>query len=107
MSRANGDVKMRDDAIAELKRASPSNSMARCELARAYEWTDRLDDARVEMEKCLKSDRSPQNHYRMGIIYRRLGLADLAQREMEQRNLILQRMSEQTAASLNSLQSFQ
>ena len=90
VSRQNGDTDLRDDATAELKRASSSNLMARCELARAYEWTDHLDDARREMEGCLKSNDSPQNHYRMGMIYRRLGLADLARREMEQRNLLLQ-----------------
>ncbi len=56
------------------------------------------------METCVQLDPSPQNHYRLGLLYRKLGLADGAQKEMQQRNAVLQRMSEQTALGLAALQ---
>ena len=96
---------MRDDAIAGLKRAPPGDLVAHCELARAWEWTNRLQEARTEMETCLKFDPSPQNHYRMGLIYKRLGLDDLSQIEMNLRKQLLDKMSEETALGLNALES--
>jgi tetratricopeptide (TPR) repeat protein len=107
IARENGDLAMQSEAIAGLKRAPAADPIARCELARAYDWTNRLEDARQEMEACVKSDASPQNHYRMGLIYRRLGLNDLARKEMDLRARTLQKMTEETAAGLNSLKSFQ
>lgn len=97
---------MQNEAIAGLKRAPANDPVARCELARAWEWKNRLQDARTEMEACLRSDPSPQNHYRMGLIYKRLGLNDLSQSEMDQRKRMLEKMSEETALGLNTLKSF-
>jgi hypothetical protein len=83
-----------------------ADPVARCELARALEWTDHLDEARTEMEACVRLDPSPQNHYRLGQIYRRLGLPDLAKREMDLRNRMLRDTTEETEAGLNTLKSF-
>jgi tetratricopeptide (TPR) repeat protein len=106
IAREQDNPEMLQQAIAALQEAARENPVARCELARALEWTNHLSEARPYMEACLHSDPSPQNHYRLGLIYQRLGLTDLAQREMDLRTQILQRMSEQTAAGLNALQSF-
>ena len=107
VARETDDAAMQGEAIAGLKRAPQADLTARCELARAYEWTNQLEDARKQMEICVKSDVSPQNHYRMGVIYRRLGLTDLARKEMDLRNQILRKMTEETAVGLNSLKAFQ
>lgn len=106
VAREKDDPAMQNEAIAGLKRAPANDPVARCELARAWEWKNRLQDARTEMEACLRSDPSPQNHYRMGLIYKRLGLNDLSQSEMDQRKRMLEKMSEETALGLNTLKSF-
>jgi tetratricopeptide (TPR) repeat protein len=107
LAREKDDPAMQDEAIAGLKRAPAGDPVARCELARAWEWSGRLQEARAEMEACLRFDPSPQNHYRMGLIYKRLGLDDLSRSEMDIRKQMLQKMSEETALGLNTLKSFQ
>jgi tetratricopeptide (TPR) repeat protein len=106
VAREKDDSAMQNQAIAGLKQAPAGDPVARCELARAWEWTNRLQEARTEMEACLRFDPSPQNHYRMGLIYKRLGLNDLSQNEMDQRKRMLLKMSEETALGLNTLKSF-
>jgi tetratricopeptide (TPR) repeat protein len=106
VAREKDDPAMQNEAIAGLKRAPANDPVARCELARAWEWTNHLQDARTEMEACLRFDPSPQNHYRMGLIYKRLGLNDLSQNELDQRKQMLQKMSEETALGLNTLKTF-
>jgi len=106
VAREKDDPAMLKAAIAGLQRAPAGDIAARCELARAWEWTNRLQEARMEMEACLRFDATPQNHYRMGLIYKRLGLNDLSQNEMDQRKQMLQKMSEETALGLNTLKAF-
>jgi tetratricopeptide (TPR) repeat protein len=103
LSRETGDPAMEAEAIAGLKRAPPADPVAHCELARAWEWTGRLPEARAEMETCLKFASTPQNHYRMGLVYKRLGLDDLSRKEMEIRQQLLQGMPDETALDLNVL----
>ena len=105
-SHASGDSQVQNQAIADLKLAPPQNPIAHCELGRAYEWSGNLAAARGELETCVHLEPTPQNHYRLGIVYQKLGLADLAHREMELRNGALRKMSEQTALGLNALESF-
>lgn len=100
VARERGDTALQTRSLAALKLAGPRDPIGRCELGHAYEWTGELQQARHEMETCVELDPSPQNHYRLGLLYRKLGLPDLAQKEMQQRNSILQRMSEQTALGL-------
>ena len=59
------------------------------------------------MEVCVRLDPTPQNHYRLGLIYQKLGFTDLAHKEMELRNQIQAKMSQDTAAGMNALQTFQ
>ena len=106
VAREKDDPAMQNEAIAGLKRAPGDDPIARCELARAWEWTNRLQEARTEMEACLRFVPSPQNHYRMGLIYKRLGLNDLSQGEMDQRKRMLQKMSEESALGLKTLKAF-
>ena len=106
LARQLDDAAMQKEAIAGLRRAAsddPVDPIAHCELARAFEWTDRLPEARTEMEACVQFDPSPQNHYRMGLIYKRLGMNDLSQREMDLRRQMLEKMSEETALGLNAV----
>ena len=107
VARGNHDPVVQKEAIEGLMHAPASDTFAHCELARAWEWTDRLPEARVEMEACLRVDpSSPQNHYRLGLIYKRLGLDEPSRKQMDERNRLLQRMSDETAAGLEALKSF-
>lgn len=106
LARVDRDVAMQAAAVAGLEQAAKTNdAVARCELARAREWAGRLEDARTEMEACVAADPAPQNNYRLGVIYQRLGLPELARKQMELRNRTLQGMSEQSAIGLRALES--
>jgi len=52
-------------------------------------------------------DPTPQHHYMLALIYRKLGKTELAHRELELRSRILQRISEEATLSLNALAAFQ
>ncbi len=103
VARERDDAVLLERAMDDLSRAAQSDPMARCELARAWEWRDHLPEARTEMEACVQFDPSPQNHYRLGLIYRRMGLATLATQQMEIRNRLLKNDSEEAVSGLNSL----
>ena len=107
IARETGDTKLTTRAIAELQRAPQGSAVGHCELGRAYEWNGKLQDARKEMEVCVRLDPSPQNHYRLALLYRKLGEPELAHKEMELRTAILARMSEETALGLNALEGFE
>jgi tetratricopeptide (TPR) repeat protein len=106
VAREQDDKATISTAIAVLERAPAQNVIARCELARAYEWSQRLPAARVQMEACVSLDPTPQNHYRLGMLYQKLGLSSLARREMALRNQIQAKMTQETAVGMNALQSF-
>ena len=106
-ARETQDSAMEAEAIAGLESAPAADVVARCELARARQWNNRMPEARKEMELCIASFPSPQNHYRLALIYQRLGLAELAKKQMDLRNQLLEKMSGQTANGLAALRSLQ
>lgn len=106
IAREKDDAAAIRKAIASLERAPNENGLASCELARGYEWSHQLGPARREMETCVRLDPTPQNHYRLGTLYQKLGLSNRAQQQMALRNEIQAKMSEETAAGLNALESF-
>ncbi len=58
---------------------APDEPIARCELGKAFEWSQQWPEARMQMERCVRLDPdSPESHYRLARIYRRLGLTTLA-----------------------------
>jgi Putative Zn-dependent protease, contains TPR repeats len=102
----------KDDAVLrrrtmEALRAAPADSaLARCELGYAYQAAGQLNDAQSQMESCVRLDPSPQNHYRLGRIYSRLGLEDLARRQMELRKAAAARLNEQVERRENAVAAF-
>lgn len=97
LARESGDRTLFSQATEALKLADENDAVGRCELARAYEWQGRLSAAQTELEACVRLDSTPQNHYRLGLVYERLGLSALAAREMARRQELLKSMSDQTA----------
>jgi uncharacterized protein HemY len=104
-AREEGDAPLEEQAVAVLKR--DDSAVAHCALGRAYEWRNQMSDAAEQMESCVHLDPTPQHHYILALIYRRLGKTELAHRELELRNRMLQRISEEAALSLNALAAFQ
>ena len=86
VAREHGDSETISRSIAVLAHASPRDPVATCELALGYEWSHQLREARRQMEACVRLDPTPQNHYRLGTLYQKLGLSNLARQEMELRN---------------------
>lgn len=74
------------ERLRKAAEAAPQEPLARCNLGKALEAEQNWAAARVETEACarLQPD-SPEAHYRLARIYRKLGLADAARREDEQR----------------------
>lgn len=106
-ARASGNTALFAKATDVLERAPRSDAVRSCELARAYEWQNRLNDARRELENCVHLDGNPQNHYRLGILYQRLGESALAAQEMARRAELLKTMSEETALASAALSASQ
>src|SRR5206468_6838952 len=74
----SGDESRRPEILAKLRhavRASPEDSVARCQLGKALEWSQQWPQSRAQMEKCVQLEPdSPESHYRLARVYRRLGL---------------------------------
>lgn len=104
-AREEGDAAAEEQAITVLKRGD--TAIAHCALGRAYEWRNQMNDAAEQMESCVHLDPTPQHHYMLALIYRRLGKTGLAHRELELRSRMLQRISEDATLSLNALAAFQ
>ncbi len=107
MARETGDSSLQAQAVAALKRAPQDSAIARCELGRAYQADAQWAAARAELEACVRLDSSPQNHYRLGLVYNRLGLVDLSKKEMELRKAAEERQSEDIARRQSVVQAFQ
>jgi tetratricopeptide (TPR) repeat protein len=106
-ARAEGDPAILAQVIAKLKRTPPDSAVARCELGWVYQATGQLAEARAELETCVRLDPSPQNHYRLGLVYNRLGFVELARKEMELRLTAGQKNSEDDARRRSAVQAFQ
>ncbi|MBZ5619076.1 MAG: tetratricopeptide repeat protein [Acidobacteriia bacterium] len=104
---AEGDSTLQAHAVAELQHAPKDNSVAHCELGRVYQADGKWQGARAELEACVRLDPTAQNHYRLGLVYGRLGLEDLAQQQMELRKVAEDRKSEETAKRQRAVETFQ
>lgn len=107
VAREANDSALQAQATAVLERAPAGNPIARCELARSYEWSERWEDARRQMQVCVKLEPLPQNHYRLSLIYSQLGLSELAHQEMKLRERALQHQTEEGARGLSATQGLQ
>jgi tetratricopeptide (TPR) repeat protein len=78
----NSESSRRPEILRRLRHAvaiAPSDPLSACQLGKALEWSERWQEARTQMDKCVRLDPdSPESHYRLARIYRRLGLATLA-----------------------------
>jgi tetratricopeptide (TPR) repeat protein len=110
LARDNDDVSRRAEIFRRLQHAAriaPSEPVARCQLGKAFEWTEHWSQARAEMEACVRLDPgSPDGHYQLSRIYRRLGLTDLAKRETSLQEAAAQRQSEESVRRTETVTKF-
>jgi tetratricopeptide (TPR) repeat protein len=85
IARESGDTSRKPEIFRRLQlavRIAPGEAIARCQLGKALEWTDDWHEARAQMEACVRLDPdSPEGHYHLSRIYRRLGLTGSASRQ--------------------------
>ncbi|MFL6415314.1 MAG: tetratricopeptide repeat protein, partial [Bryobacteraceae bacterium] len=102
-ARDNNDKELERRSIAVLQAAPPGNATAACALGQAYTWNDRPQEARLSLETCVKLKPTPQNHYRLAQVYRKLGEGALAREQLEARSKLLKLLSDQTGRAADSL----
>jgi tetratricopeptide (TPR) repeat protein len=110
LARDSEDVSRRPEILRRLQHAAriaPNDQVASCQLGKAFEWTEQWSQARAEMETCVRLDPgSPDGHYQLSRIYRRLGLTDLAKRETSLQEAAAQHQSEESVRRTETVTRF-
>jgi tetratricopeptide (TPR) repeat protein len=95
----SGDMSHKPEILRRLQQAvriAPQEPVARCQLGKAFEWSQQWQAARAQLEKCVRLEPdSPEGHYRLARVYRRLGLSSLANRQSALQQQAAQRQSEE------------
>jgi tetratricopeptide (TPR) repeat protein len=107
VAREKDDAALQSQAIAGLKEAPQDDPVARCELGRAYVWSNEWTQARAEWEACVRLDPSPPNYFSLGRVYGQLGLTAKAHEAMEHYRSSLQKISDASAQRLAAIQGFE
>ena len=100
-----GDDSRREQIIQRLKEAAtsaPTETLARCELGKAFEWASQWIEARTELEACelLLDPDSAELTDRLSRVYRQLGQKELAAKEANLRDLAEKRQRSGQRAAL-------
>ena len=110
LARENRDDSKRPEIIRRLQHASriaSNEPVARCQLGKAYEWTGQWTQARSEMEACVRLDpTSPDGHYQLSRIYRRLGLNTLAAKQASLQQAAALRQNEESVRRTETVTKF-
>jgi tetratricopeptide (TPR) repeat protein len=110
LARDSDDDSRRPEILRRLQhaaRVAPTEPVARCQLGKAFEWTEQWSQARTEMEACVQLDPgSPDGHYQLSRIYRRLGLSALANRQTSMQEAAAQRQSEESVRRTETVTKF-
>jgi len=82
VAQETGDDAHREEILHRLREATriaPNESAARCQYGKALEWAQQWRDARTQLEACVRlTPGSPEGHFHLARVYRRLGLNLLA-----------------------------
>ena len=110
VARDSGDISRRPEILRRLQHAAriaPRESMARCQLGKALEWAELWSQARPETEACVRLDPgSPDGHYQLARIYRRLGLTALADQQTSLQQAAALRQSEESVRRTETVTKF-
>jgi tetratricopeptide (TPR) repeat protein len=110
VARDSGDVSRRPEILRRLQhgaRVAPKEPMARCQLGKAFEWAELWIQARPAAEACVRLDPgSPDGHYQLSRIYRRLGLTALAIQQTTLQQATALRQSEESVRRTETVTKF-
>jgi tetratricopeptide (TPR) repeat protein len=110
VSEESGDTSRKPEIMHRLGhavRVAPQEPLARCQLGRAFEWSQEWQKARLQMENCVRLDPDlPEGHYRLARIYRRLGLSSLANQQTALQQQATQRQSQESTRRTNAATRF-
>jgi tetratricopeptide (TPR) repeat protein len=105
-----GDMSHKPEILRRLQQAvriAPQEPVARCQLGKAFEWSQQWQEARAQLEKCVRLEPdSPEGHYRLARVYRRLGLNSLANEQSALQQQAAQRQSEESMRRTSSITRF-
>lgn len=106
----SGDTSGKQEILRTLEHAAriaPNEPVARCQLGKALEWTQQWTEARAQMEQCVRLDPdSPEGHYRLARVYRRLGLSAQASRQTALQQQAAQRQNEESTRRADTVKRF-
>jgi tetratricopeptide (TPR) repeat protein len=110
VARDSRDISRRPEILRRLQHAAriaPREPMARCQLGKALEWAELWSQARPETEACVRLDPgSPDGHYQLARIYRRLGLTALANQQTSLQRAAALRQSEESVRRTETVTKF-
>ena len=110
LARDSGETTHKMEIFRRLQhavRVAPSEPIARCQLGQAFEWAGQWREARAQMAACVQLDSdSPEGHYHLSRIYRRLGLTRLANQQTLLQQQAVQRQSEESVRRTKTVTKF-
>lgn len=88
-------------------RVAPNDPLARCQLGKALDWAQMWQEARTQLERCVHLDPgSPEGHFRLARVYRRLKLTSLADEQTVLQQKMARKESDESTRRANSVSRF-
>jgi tetratricopeptide (TPR) repeat protein len=110
VAQESGDALGKPEILRRLRaavRLAPDEPVARCQLGKALEWSQVWQEARTQLEKCVRlNPESPEGHYRLARVYRRLGLTALASEQTSLQQQVAKKESDESLRRANSVSRF-
>jgi tetratricopeptide (TPR) repeat protein len=110
VAQGSGDTSGKPEILRRLHEAvriAPDEPVARCQLGKALEWSQQWGEARTQLEKCVRLDPdSPEGHYRLARVYRRLGFTALANEQTALQQQVATKERDESIRRANSVTRF-
>lgn len=110
LARESEDVSRRPEILLRLQhavRVAPAEPIVRCQSGKAFEWAEQWQEARKQMEECVRlGPDSPEGHYHLSRVYRHLGLTGLASQQTLLQQQAAQHQSEESVRRTNTVTKF-
>ena len=110
VAQESGNASGKPEILRRLRaavRVAPEEPLARCQLGKALEWSQLWQEARVQLEKCVRlNPDSPEGHYRLARVYRRIGLTALANEQNSLQQQVAKKESDESLRRANSVSRF-